>query len=532
MLTDSSGHLKWGKPKQVRIAETHRQQPSFLQSTLAITDETPTPVNATVIQKTQYTELSEGLPPIEPVANSRPLQPAQLQRQHTVKATPLHVARDVFPLKPTVAFQDTQEDANDIFDDVLDQLVPGSDDSDVAEDGLPDLKDDGALPDLQDDSPAGTDEFPFDLEEDMRDELLSSGESDDDLLFDDATQDDLEFDLPGEEDVSDELPDAEPAPSETLIEEFPQGLEPTPTVEAESQPRIDPQPTVPTVPVVPEPEPGDLPSILVEPEPTPAAPPKMSPSETLSDTPPLDGNEYAASPEFYNGRDCLTEMSGLKEAWEELRRRPIRQISLDITPQIEPNESKQEEADARRENMAMAPARKWRDRRGAIVATGKLADFRNGQVFVLEADGSEQKLSWYELSNDDLCFVTAWWELPCEFNPHSGEYRVRDWTRMTFTWKASALCHKPLYFEEVQLERYGHSAGPVKQAALSGAHFFGNIFFLPYHIGLNPINECQYALGYYRPGSCAPWMLPAIPLSARGARWQVGALVAGLTLLP
>jgi hypothetical protein len=26
----------------------------------------------------------------------------------------------------------------------------------------------------------------------------------------------------------------------------------------------------------------------------------------------------------------------------------------------------------------------------------------------------------------------------------------------TYPYHASALCHKPLYFEEVQLERYGH----------------------------------------------------------------------------
>ena len=116
--------------------------------------------------------------------------------------------------------------------------------------------------------------------------------------------------------------------------------------------------------------------------------------------------------------------------------------------------------------------------------------------------------------------------------PETGEYEVRNWTLSTFTWKASGLCHKPLYFEEVQLERYGHTAGPVKQTFLSGAHFFGSLFFLPYEMGLNPPNECQYELGYYRPGDCAPWLLHAIPLSARGARMQLGAVTSGITLVP
>jgi hypothetical protein len=161
-----------------------------------------------------------------------------------------------------------------------------------------------------------------------------------------------------------------------------------------------------------------------------------------------------------------------------------------------------------------------------------MEDFRNGKVLIRSTDGDDRWLSWYELSNEDLCFVSAWWGIPSEFNPEVRRYELRNWTMSTFTWTASALCHKPLYFEEVQLERYGHSAGPVKQAVLSGAHFFGNIFLLPYHIGLNPPNECQYALGYYRPGDCAPWVVPAAPLSSRAFRFQMGALVSGLTLLP
>ena len=97
---------------------------------------------------------------------------------------------------------------------------------------------------------------------------------------------------------------------------------------------------------------------------------------------------------------------------------------------------------------------------------------------------------------------------------------------------ASALCHKPLYFEEVQLERYGHTAGPIRQPIISGAHFFLNIAALPYNMAINPPKECEYALGYYRPGSCAPWMIPPIPLSLRGAAAETGAVLGGVFLLP
>jgi hypothetical protein len=108
----------------------------------------------------------------------------------------------------------------------------------------------------------------------------------------------------------------------------------------------------------------------------------------------------------------------------------------------------------------------------------------------------------------------------------------RNWVASTFTYQASGLCHKPLYFEEVQLERYGHTAGPIKQPLLSGAHFFLNIAVLPYKMGINPPCECQYALGYYRPGSCAPWHIPPVPISVRGALAEAGAWVGGIYIIP
>ncbi len=108
----------------------------------------------------------------------------------------------------------------------------------------------------------------------------------------------------------------------------------------------------------------------------------------------------------------------------------------------------------------------------------------------------------------------------------------RGWTPMTFTWKASALCHKPAYFEQVQVERYGHSFGPILQPIISSAHFFATIPILPYKMGLYPANECIYTLGYYRPGSCAPYMLDPLPLSLRAALFQAGAWTAGVFVVP
>ena len=89
-----------------------------------------------------------------------------------------------------------------------------------------------------------------------------------------------------------------------------------------------------------------------------------------------------------------------------------------------------------------------------------------------------------------------------------------------------------LYFEQIQLERYGHTAGPWSQPFLSGGHFILNIATLPYKMGMHPMNECQYSLGYYRPGSCAPWLISPVPLSLQGAASQAGAIFGGGALFP
>lgn len=114
-------------------------------------------------------------------------------------------------------------------------------------------------------------------------------------------------------------------------------------------------------------------------------------------------------------------------------------------------------------------------------------------------------------------------ECPLDADPYMG----RAFPMITYTWKSSGLCHKPLYFEQVQLERYGHSWGPVLQPIVSGAHFFATIPILPYKMGVEPPCECIYALGYYRPGNCAPYHIPPFPISVKGAALQ-GAATTGL----
>ncbi len=128
---------------------------------------------------------------------------------------------------------------------------------------------------------------------------------------------------------------------------------------------------------------------------------------------------------------------------------------------------------------------------------------------------------------------TEGWNYPFECTIDDGTpYAGRHWPEVTYMWKAAANCHKPLYFEQHHLERYGHSWGPCVQPLISGAHFFTRLPVLPYCMGLTPPNECIYPLGYYRPGNCAPYMIDPVPFSWRAALFQAGATVGTAAVLP
>jgi hypothetical protein len=257
--------------------------------------------------------------------------------------------------------------------------------------------------------------------------------------------------------------------------------------------------------------------------------------ESVLALPPPRGNQDNHNTECgtYNRRDCCAEHERCHTSLDRWQRHSISQISLDITPSFRPDETDPyvEEMERDRE-MAKTPVRTWHDRQGNVLATGRLTNMKRGRLLVLADDGQVVKLPFLELSDDDLCFVTAWWGVPTECTLGDEAFPGRHWEPTTMTWKASGNCHKPLYFEEVQLERYGHTAGPIRQPVISGAHFFLNLVSLPYQAGINPPSECRYALGYYRPGNCAPWLVPPIPLSVRGGLWQAGVMVGGVALIP
>ena len=263
-----------------------------------------------------------------------------------------------------------------------------------------------------------------------------------------------------------------------------------------------------------------------------AAQEPLPPPSSSADESGADETEESCN-RTYNERNCCDDEDRCGDARMQWQRDALAKISLDITPQLRPDELDPfKEESLRNADLAQSPVREWRNRQGSVITTGRLNNIQRGRLLVLDENNQIVKIPFRELSDDDLCFATAWWRVPNECTFGDDVYLARSWTPSTLTWKATGVCHKPLYFEEPQLERYGHTTGHVVQPFLSGAHFFMNVVTLPYHAGINPPWECQYPLGYYRPGSCAPWLVPPVPLSVRGALWEAGVIAGGVAIIP
>ncbi|MEM8736007.1 MAG: SHD1 domain-containing protein, partial [Planctomycetota bacterium] len=251
-------------------------------------------------------------------------------------------------------------------------------------------------------------------------------------------------------------------------------------------------------------------------------------AEVVPSPDPVDGGD---DNDFLQ-RDDASSMS-CNEKRNRIRPRPLRELSLDVSPAFgEGLRAVREDTDEQRlEFAANARIRDWYDYRNSFVTTGRLVDLRDDRI-VLDVNGVERKIALQDLSDVDLAYVGEAWNIPLSCGTGNETFTGRNFVHSTVQWKAPGHCHKPLYFEQTQLERYGHEAGPVVQPFISTAHFFANIAVLPYKMGIHPPNECQYSLGYYRPGNCAPYMVQPLPLSLRGAAAQAGFVTGAGALIP
>jgi hypothetical protein len=86
-----------------------------------------------------------------------------------------------------------------------------------------------------------------------------------------------------------------------------------------------------------------------------------------------------------------------------------------------------------------------------------------------------------------------------------GSGTTRGWPGRLYAWDAPNFYHRPLYFEQPNLERYGHFHKSWRlQSAISAAHFFAAIPAVPVKMCIDKPCERVYTLGHFRPGNCNP----------------------------
>jgi len=176
------------------------------------------------------------------------------------------------------------------------------------------------------------------------------------------------------------------------------------------------------------------------------------------------------------------------------------------------------------------PIRDWRDPQNRVLARGRAVSATTTEVRIVDEAGNESTLLLSQLAAKDQKQAWDVMDLPFECSLSVDQYYCRSFAPTHVSWHASNLCHKPLYFEDIQLERYGHTVGPIRQPVKSAIRFLGQAALLPYQMSLSPPNECEYPLGLFRPGNCAPYLRTPFPWERRAVGYQAG-VTAGLFLL-
>ena len=94
-----------------------------------------------------------------------------------------------------------------------------------------------------------------------------------------------------------------------------------------------------------------------------------------------------------------------------------------------------------------------------------------------------------------------------------------DYNAKTAMWASPNYCFQPLYFEDVNLERFG-ARHPFLQPALSALHFFGSTIRLPYQVVQSPYHECTFTAGYGRPGNRYCYQRERLPSNQKALSFQ------------
>jgi hypothetical protein len=123
-------------------------------------------------------------------------------------------------------------------------------------------------------------------------------------------------------------------------------------------------------------------------------------------------------------------------------------------------------------------------------------------------------------------------DCPKEISLSEGSWQPRTYAPSMYAWQASNICYNPLYFEDPQLERYGHAWPFFVQPFVSMGRMAVQAAGIPYQMVIDPPCCSVYPLGFYRPGECAPKLIYQVPLNLEAALVEAGAITGTYFLFP
>ena len=112
---------------------------------------------------------------------------------------------------------------------------------------------------------------------------------------------------------------------------------------------------------------------------------------------------------------------------------------------------------------------------------------------------------------------------------YHGYGMARGWYNSSIAWNNPGIAHHPLWFQDLNLERYGYNYG-IGQTLVSSVKFCADAALLPYNLIAQPPCDCVYTLGYDRPGNCVPYRCYRLPWRPEAALF-IGGVTTGLVFL-
>ena len=116
--------------------------------------------------------------------------------------------------------------------------------------------------------------------------------------------------------------------------------------------------------------------------------------------------------------------------------------------------------------------------------------------------------------------------------PISDTRMTCGWAIYEKQWAASGSHHRPLYFEEINAERYGYTPCECMQPFISAGRFLITVPALPYLIAARAPRDCIYTLGHYRPGDCVPYRWHHPPRCVIAGVYEAAIIVGLVALVP